>query len=257
MNRSGGRIIGKLCALTDNPLVFDAPVKAVVFDAVGTLIYPQPGVAAAYQAAIEKHFGVQIDKEVVSAAVRSALTSRSAGDELTTSESQEREFWSDLVKQLCPAGEAFDACFEELFAHFGDAANWRVFDDTTATISGLQQLGLPLAVASNFDDRLNAVCDGLPEVAGMAHRIVSSRVGYRKPAAQFFEAVAAALNLPPAEILMVGDDPTNDVNGAKAAGLQAVLIDRSCSTGKPGVISRLDQLVDRLQTTTVSGRECE
>ena len=248
-------MIGNLCALTDNPLVFDAPVKAVVFDAVGTLIYPQPGVAAAYQAAIEKHFGVQIDKEVVSAAVRSALTSRSAGDELTTSESQEREFWSDLVKQLCPAGKAFNACFEELFAHFGDAANWRVFDDTATTIRGLQQLGLPVAIASNFDDRLNAVCDGLPEVASIPHRIVSSLVGYRKPATPFFEAVAKVLNLSPAKILMVGDDPTNDVNGARAAGLQAVLIDRSRSANEPGVITRLDQLVAQLDTTAVSGRD--
>ncbi|MCR9202904.1 MAG: HAD family hydrolase [Planctomycetaceae bacterium] len=241
--------------MTDNPLVFDAPVKAVVFDAVGTVIYPQPGVATAYQAAIEKHFGVQIDGDAVSSAVRAALTSRSSADELTTSELQEREFWSDLVRTLCPAGEAFDACFEELFAHFGDAANWRVFDDTAATISGLQNLGLPVAVASNFDDRLNAVCDGLPEVACIDHRIVSSLVGYRKPAGEFFDAVAAVLNLPPEEILMVGDDPTNDVQGARAAGLQAVLIDRSRGESEPGVINRLDRLVALLKTTEVSGRD--
>lgn len=224
-------------------LAIDAPVRAVVFDAVGTIMYPQPGVAAAYQAAIARHYGREISADVVALAVREALQSRSTADELTTSEQQERDFWADLVRTLCPEGDGFEACFEDLFAHFAAADNWRCFPETGDVLTGLQERGLAVAIASNFDDRLNSVCAGLPAVASVPHRIVSSEVGYRKPAREFFAAVCETLQLEAEQILMVGDDPTNDVAGARQAGLQAVLIDRSGQRSGSDVVSDLRQLL--------------
>jgi len=50
-------------------------------------------------------------------------------------------------------------------------------------------------------------------------------VGWRKPAAEFFAAVSAALTLPPGEILFVGDDRANDYEGARSFGMQVILFD--------------------------------
>lgn len=258
-SRQGGRRnpkkplpIQKLLVLSDFSFTFDRSVKAVVFDAVGTIIYPLPSVADAYREAIAKHCNVTVDTNIVSAAVREALASRSVAAELTTSEEQERGFWADLIRTLCPDGRGFDECFEELFAHFAAAKNWRCFPDTAETIAELQRRDIVVAIASNFDDRLNAVCDGLPEICNVSHRVVSSLVGYRKPAAEFFHAVSRKLSLPPEQILMVGDDPTNDVAGALAAGMQAVLIDRSGTTEQPDVVSDLRQLLTATDTVSVS-----
>ena len=223
------------------------PVRAVAFDAVGTLIYPQPSVAEAYRVAIERHCGMEIDAEVVRQSISRALASRSSSENLQTDEAAESEFWADLVKQLCPDESGFQACFEDLFTHFSLGENWRCFPEVQTVLEQLAQLNVPLAIASNFDSRLNQVCDELPELAILSHRIISSLVGWRKPAAQFFKALSDELDVCPEEILFVGDDPTNDVQGALNAGMQAALIargdDSTESTGEYLVLSDLSELL--------------
>jgi FMN phosphatase YigB (HAD superfamily) len=56
--------------------------------------------------------------------------------------------------------------------------------------------------------------------------IASFHVGHRKPEAQLFKAAAQLMGQSPADILFIDDLMTN-VDGAKAAGYQAELCDRS------------------------------
>lgn len=201
-------------------------IRAVVFDAVGTLIFPSPSVAVAYQQAIQKHCGIDADPRKTAQVVRKALETRSSDTDLTASEAGERQFWAELIHQLCPDSDGFQACFDDLFAHFGNPRHWRCFPEVDSVIRCLNAAGLKVALASNFDLRLNSVCDGLPELAGISHRIISSQVGWRKPAIQFFDAVSQQLQVSPEHILMVGDDLQNDVLGAVTAGLPSAWICR-------------------------------
>lgn len=202
-------------------------ISAVVFDAVGTLIYPMPSVAQAYRESIRRHCDRSISGDIVDATIRNALKQRSNSASLQTSEAAEHEFWADLVHQLCPDSEGFEACFAELFEHFGRAENWRAFSDSAAAVAQLRASGIRMAVASNFDLRLHGVCDGLEAISDIEVRVISSVVGWRKPSKQFFAAVVEQLDCPAGEILMVGDDLVNDVRGAREAGLNAAWIDRS------------------------------
>ena len=54
-------------------------------------------------------------------------------------------------------------------------------------------------------------------------RFISSEMGVRKPTRESFDAVAAALGVPPGRILFF-DDTAANVEGARAAGLQAVRV---------------------------------
>jgi FMN phosphatase YigB (HAD superfamily) len=72
---------------------------------------------------------------------------------------------------------------------------------------------------------------------------VSSQIGYPKPAPQFFRAVGAVLKLPSDQILLVGDDPTNDLLGATSCGWQATLLCRQ-GTHEAGDLCSLSQLSD-------------
>ena len=166
------------------------PIRAVAFDAVGTLIYPQPSVAEAYQSVISRHCGQTIDSELVHQTIRRALASRSSAESLRTNEEAEFEFWADLVRQLCPIESAGQTCFDDLFEHFSLGQNWRCFSDVESVLGQLAESGIQLAIASNFDSRLNRVCDELPQLSALSHRIISSLIGWRKPSTQFFEAVA-------------------------------------------------------------------
>ncbi|MBI4258095.1 MAG: HAD family hydrolase, partial [Thaumarchaeota archaeon] len=57
--------------------------------------------------------------------------------------------------------------------------------------------------------------------------VISDEVGYRKPHPKMFEAALQALAAEPAEAVMVGNDPLEDIGGAKSLGLGAVLVKTS------------------------------
>jgi HAD superfamily hydrolase (TIGR01458 family) len=70
--------------------------------------------------------------------------------------------------------------------------------------------------------------DGGAYIAGLEAATDATAVICGKPARAFFEAALALLGVPAARAAMVGDDITNDVEGARAAGLTGVLV----KTGK-------------------------
>ena len=106
--------------------------------------------------------------------------------------------------------------------------------------------GFTLGLASNYDHRLRSVVAGLPELAPLRHLAISSEIGWRKPAGEFFAAVCRMVELPPAQVLYVGDDPVNDYDGARAAGLAAVLFEPASQETyhRPGHIRQLTVLLE-------------
>lgn len=202
-------------------------VRAVAFDAVGTLLFPDPGAVAVYAAAAARH-GLAVDP----AGIGPKLWQRfRAEDELdraagwVTSEAREEERWRNVVLAALPG--ATEAVFRELYRHFARPTAWSVPPDSAGVLTDLERRGFALAMASNYDSRLATVAAGIPALAPVRDRLViSSLVGVRKPAAEFFTAgVRPALGVPVERILFVGDDYENDYLGATAAGLRAVLLD--------------------------------
>ena len=83
--------------------------------------------------------------------------------------------------------------------------------------------------------------------------LTAESVGYAKPHAEAFLALARALDLAPQDILYVGDNPQADVQGALGAGCRAVWVNRQGGSwpGELGVradleVSSLSELVDHL-----------
>jgi putative hydrolase of the HAD superfamily len=204
-------------------------VRGIVFDAVGTLIKPEPSVAEAYVAAASRQ-GVALDPEVVRA--RFDVHFQNGGVHagqgvLSTDEMTERRRWRKIVKGVLPEVPDPDRAFDELWEHFGRPESWRCFADVSPAIGIFVEMGISLCVGSNFDGRLRRVVRGLPELGlGINSLVISSEVGYRKPHPLFFEAVCAHLNLPGSMVICVGDDLENDVLGAMRAGLRGLLLDR-------------------------------
>lgn len=201
-------------------------IRAVVFDAVGTVMYPSPPVARVYRAALTRHCERHLSEEEISGVFRRALDERGVQQSLRTDEEGERDFWRQLIHGLCNGHPAFEACFDHLYAHFGESSNWACFDDVADCMTSLSEQNLTIAIASNFDLRLHSVLDGLGPLSGIEHRFVSSQIGFRKPGEQFFNAVCSELLLEPQQVLFVGDDLRNDVFGANQAGCHSAWICR-------------------------------
>jgi putative hydrolase of the HAD superfamily len=200
-------------------------VRAVIFDAVGTLIHPEPSAAVVY-AAVGQSLGSRLTVGEIAERFRTAFAREEAldrADGLRTSEERERRRWRSIVGAVLDDVRDPERCFEELFAHFGRPGAWRS-DPAAAALADLERRGHVLGMASNYDARLHGVAAGLAELRPLRHVVVSSEVGWRKPAPQFFAALCARLGLPPSEILYIGDDRVNDYDGALAAGLRAALV---------------------------------
>ncbi|MBL9122180.1 MAG: HAD-IA family hydrolase [Planctomycetaceae bacterium] len=208
-------------------------MRAVLFDAVGTLIRPEPSVGVAYAAAAARQ-GINLPADEVQARFRKAFAAEEFADRHSgqgrTSHEREVQRWRCIVAAVFPGARDPEALFADLWDHFADAANWRLFADVPPVLARLRAEVDWVGVASNFDQRLHAICQHIPPLSQLAPVIVSAEVGWRKPCQQFFAAAAAALSVAPSEILLVGDDLENDYRAAVAAGWQAVWLDRQPGT---------------------------
>jgi len=200
---------------------------AVFFDAVGTLIHPDPPAPAVY-AAVARRCGGRLEADVIATRFRAAFRRQEEIDRLAgwrTDERREYGRWRAIVAETLSDVDDPEACFQALYAHFARPDAWRVRPETGPTLLALAARGCHVGLASNFDRRLRGVAAGLRELRPVRSVVISSEVGWRKPAAAFFDEVKRKAGLASERIVFVGDDIANDYDGARAAGLRAVLFD--------------------------------
>jgi putative hydrolase of the HAD superfamily len=200
-------------------------VCIVYFDAVGTLIHPEPSAADAYHAAGQK-YGSRLDRAEVRRRFGVAFRREEmidAGRGWVTDEAREEQRWRDIVTAVLADVTKPEECFRDLYAHFARPTAWRCAADAARVLAALIAAGYCIGIASNFDARLRGVVAGLPELAGVPlDLVISSECGWRKPAPQFFARLADGR---PHEVLLIGDDVDNDLIGAQNAGMHALLLD--------------------------------
>jgi putative hydrolase of the HAD superfamily len=215
-------------------------IRAVVFDAVGTLIVPTPSVAEVY-GDVGRRYGSRYRSEQLRDRFGEAFCVQEALDRAAgwvTDESRELERWRAIVAMVLDDVTDPAACFADLYEHFARPTSWTAVPGTGPMLAELRERRLKRALASNFDHRLLPIVRGLPNLAGLDEVYVSSAIGCRKPARGFFDAVADGLGVSAGEILFVGDDPANDLRGATEAGMQAILFDR-----------KVDDIRERVRST--------
>jgi putative hydrolase of the HAD superfamily len=106
------------------------------------------------------------------------------------------------------------------------AIRFEAFPDAAPALTELRARGLRLVVASNWDCSLPRVLReaGLEELVDGV--VTSAWVGAAKPDPRLFWAALEVAGAHAGRSVYVGDSPEHDVDGAMAAGLRAVLLDR-------------------------------
>jgi putative hydrolase of the HAD superfamily len=223
--------------------MIDSAIRAVFFDAVGTLIVPSAPVARTYVEFGRRH-GVNCIEDEVRGRFRDAFARQEEIDRESgwrTNEARERARWRAIVSEVLPGAEG---AFDELWAWFSSPAAWTIHPEAGEVLRELANRRIAVGMASNFDSRLLGLVESFPELAPVRGRCaISSLIGWRKPAPEFFRNVAQRVGCPTAQVLHVGDDRKNDVEGAIAAGLRAILYDPEGADNDYPHIRRLRDLL--------------
>lgn len=217
---------------------------AVVFDAVGTLLFPQPAAEIVYASAAAR-FGLAIDPGTIRERFYQAFSREESHDAEAgwrVDEARELARWQTIVADVLPGST--EECFRYLYDYFARPVSWHVPNDAIDTIQALSTHNIKLGIASNLDARIHPILAGHPKLAAcVPHVCVSSEIGYRKPDSRFFEHVAHTMACRPQDILYVGDDRRNDYDGARTAGFTAILLDpHGRHPEVPHRIARLSEL---------------
>jgi HAD superfamily hydrolase (TIGR01549 family) len=115
-----------------------------------------------------------------------------------------------------------EVAVEEMMA----AIRFRAYRDAAPALAELRALGVRLVCVSNWDYSLPDVLARVGLADELDGVVTSAAVGARKPDPRLFEAALEVAGCAADEALHVGDTPSEDVEGAKAAGIRALLIDR-------------------------------
>jgi putative hydrolase of the HAD superfamily len=236
-------------------------VRAVLFDAAGTLFRVRGSVGGAY-ARVAACYGVEIAPAEIEARFRTAFRSMPPlcfpGVAAAQLPDCERRWWKQVVVNAFSGVRFtdFEAFFAELFAYFARAEAWETFADVQPTLTALKAAGVRLGIVSNFDGRLLTVCDGLRIASYFQTIVMSGRAGYAKPDPRIFATALGQLGVAAGETVHVGDSEAEDAQGARAAGIRAVLIQRdaaSAADNRPGIVRDLRDLLRFTNARTPAG----
>lgn len=122
-------------------------------------------------------------------------------------------------------GEPVTNWFGKVYAHYAHASAWHLFCDSIPALHRLEEAGIPIHILSNFDHRLEPILRGFGIIGKFTTITTSSLAKARKPNRQIFKFARAAAGSP-ADCTHIGDDPVNDLSGARGAGFNAILVDR-------------------------------
>jgi putative hydrolase of the HAD superfamily len=228
-------------------------IQLVFFDVGGTLVELSGSVGDIY-GRFARRYGIDRDPVAMTDAFSRSFREQpplafprgTPEDEL---HGLERDWWRRLALEVIPEFAEFDKFFSEVYEFFRGREAWQLFDDAIPTLAELKNRGLRLAIISNYDSRI----DDLLRVFELEHFFdgvhVSSRIGAAKPDTEIFLSALRYHQVEPQRALHVGDSLREDVEGASAVGMRAVLLDRNRSFGlNDGLIriSSLDELLGDL-----------
>jgi len=204
----------------------DVSVKAVVFDAFGTLIrigtrlrpYRQ------LQRAMERYGrSPQSDDAVRMMTTRGGIATIAAACRVHVPPDVLAPIEADLLAEL---------------------ETISLYEDTTEVLRQLRTAGFRLGLCSNLAAPYGVAAKLL--VPGVDAYAMSYEVGALKPDVRIYRHVCSALGVDAGEVLFIGDTPAMDFDGPKAFGMQACLLQREGASAITPAVRSLTEVSNYL-----------
>jgi putative hydrolase of the HAD superfamily len=212
--------------------------RAVLLDALGTLLELEPP-APRLQTELAERFGLRISETEAQSAIAAEISYYRAHldegrDPVALAALRSR--CAEALREGLPDDERVAAIDNAaLTGALLASLRFEPFEDVRPALGAARAAGRRLVVVSNWDVSLNEVLDRLGLAPMLDGVVTSAAVGVRKPSPEIFERALELAGVAADEAVHVGDSLAEDVAGARAAGIEAVLIKRDGSPGPPGV----------------------
>lgn len=199
-------------------------LKAVLFDVDFTLARPGPELMPEGYVSCGERYGLTLDFARYEQARAAALVDLKRHPELDHDEEIWIEFTERIVQGMGGGPPASHDVAVELTSRWQRHENFELYDDVQPVLQHLRREGVKLGLVSNSarDIQEFARHHALEVDAGIS----SFHHGKTKPHASIFRAVLDLLAVEPDDAVMVGDTVADDIDGARAVGMRAVLVDR-------------------------------
>ena len=215
-----------------------APPSAVLFDVDFTLARPGPELGPEAYERLGREHGLSLDSERYAEARTAAVSDLERHPELDHDEEIWVRFTEHIVRGMGGSGPGIERVAREIVRRWEHADHFELYDDALPALRDLRRLGLKLGLVSNTSRDLDAFVRhfGIEVDAWIS----SGAHGKVKPSPLIFRAALDLLEVEAGCAVMVGDSPEDDVEGARACGIGAILLDRM---GRyPGHPSRIESL---------------
>jgi HAD superfamily hydrolase (TIGR01549 family) len=225
-------------------------LRAVLFDVDFTLAKPGPDLGPEGYQLLGRRFGLELDPSRYAEARAAAVETVERHPEFDHDEEVWVLFTERIIRGMGGDSDRAYECAVEMTRGWEHAENFELYEDTLPVLAALREHGLKIGLVSNTGRDLNAFIahhslDVDAAVSSGAH-------GKTKPHPAIFKSALEQLGVSAEDAAMVGDSPEDDVEGAKALGMSAFLIDRD---GRfPEVEERLPDLLALPAALGLSGR---
>ena len=210
-----------------------------MFDVDFTLFRPGPELGPeGYRRTGERH-GLGLDPDRYTDARTHAIETLRHNHELVHDEEIWITFTEDIVRGMGGEGAGSRDCATSIVREWERHENFSLYEDALPVLDALRAHGLKIGLITNGQRDLDEfVAHHRLQVDAM---VGSKAHGKIKPDPSIFQAALADLGVAPDEAVMVGDSYEDDIAGARALGIRAILLDRD---GRhPDAEDRIDTLL--------------
>ena len=199
-------------------------LRAVLFDVDFTLAKPGPDLGPEGYARLGERFSLRLDPARYDAAREAAIETLEKHPELDHDEEVWVVFTEQIIRGMGGDSERAYECAVAMTKAWENSENFELFEDVLPTLEELRRHSLKLGLVSNTGRDLDAFVahHGLDVDAAVSARMH----GKVKPDPSIFHAVLERLAVDAADAVMIGDSPEDDIDGARALGMRAFLLDR-------------------------------